>query len=155
MCPRTESTISIKYPAYGNIICEWRLDATPESTVALEILNLSFQSTCSHCSCGSLEVYDGKSSSDLKLGTWCRLSEVPSYLLSDGRFLFIKLIVAPPSLNHDFEATYKKLKENKGNYIACINVISTPTLGHFEIVLSSSLVSISRGVANSLESLNH
>ncbi|CAB4035887.1 Hypothetical predicted protein, partial [Paramuricea clavata] len=68
--------------------------------------------------CGSLEVYDGESSSDLKLGTWCRLSEVPSYLLSDGRFLFIKLIVAPPSLKHDFEATYKTLKENK----VCSNV---------------------------------
>ena len=121
------------YPTYGNIICEWRLDATPTSTVALTILNLSFNgSACSQCSCGSVEVYDGKSSSDSKLGSWCKLSEVPSYLLSDGRFLFIKLIVEPHSLKHDFEATHEKLKENRGNVVHSWSFYSCASSGTAE-----------------------
>ena len=123
VCPSsTKSSIRVMYPTYGNIICEWRLDATPKSTVALTILNLSFNySASSQYSCGSVEVYDGKSSSDSKLGTWCKLSEVPSYLLSDGRFLFVKLIVEPHSLKHDFEATYEGLKENR----VCFNIATS------------------------------
>ena len=101
-------------------MCEWLVNAAPEhSKVALEISKLSFQSACSDCGCGSVEVFDGKSSSDVKLGTWCTHPEVPKYLISDGSYLFIKFVVGPHTSGHNFEANYEKLKENKGKCEGC------------------------------------
>ncbi|XP_028403901.1 cubilin-like [Dendronephthya gigantea] len=121
VCSRTESYLRVRYPAYGNIMCEWLVDATPEhNKVALEISKLSFQSSCSDCGCGGVEVYDGRSSSDVKLGAWCKQAEIPDFLISDGSYLFIKFVTGSHTLGHNFEAKYKKLKENK----VCSN---TPT----------------------------
>lgn len=114
MCAKTESSLKVQYSTYGNIICEWKLDASPNPKVALEISNVRLP-TCSDCSCGNVEVYDGVSSLDSKIWSWCKHSKVLSYsVLSDGPSLFIEFTVGPDSVDHGFEATFIKLKENRG-----------------------------------------
>ncbi|XP_063297692.1 astacin-like metalloendopeptidase [Pelobates fuscus] len=80
-------------PSYGkaypnNIDAEWSIIAPPQSKVFLEFLDFDLQD-CSDCSCDSLTIIDGASTTSPVLGKYCN-TDVPESLKSSGNVMILK-----------------------------------------------------------------
>jgi protein involved in temperature-dependent protein secretion len=80
--------------------------------IVMEKFTLSF-GYCNDCSCGQLEVFDGKSDSGTRLGSWCA-TPVPE-VISTGRYVYVKFSARSYSTYQKFKAYYKSIRNQTGN----------------------------------------
>jgi hypothetical protein len=123
VCSRSSQIIRTNYDSYGNVNCKWLFDAGPGNMIVMEKFTLAF-GYCNDCSCGRLEVFDSKSDSEARLGSWCS-TPVPE-LISTGRFLYVKFSAKSYSTYQKFEAFFKSIKNQTGTsfyYYYVINIL--------------------------------
>lgn len=110
------------YPA--NSVCSWTIRAPSYHKITLDFADFHVQggSSCRH---DALEIYDGASIRDDKLGRFCGQNK-PMLLTSSGNYLYLRFTSDGRTEKKGFRATYNTTQACRENYSGNKGKISSP-----------------------------
>ncbi|XP_067041460.1 tolloid-like protein 1 [Acropora muricata] len=110
------------YPA--NSICSWTIQAPSYHKITLDFADFHVQggSSCRH---DALDIYDGASIRDDKLGRFCGQNK-PMLLTSSGNYLYLRFTSDGTTEKKGFRATYNTTQACRENYSGNKGKISSP-----------------------------